>query len=150
MTITRANLEAILVRRAGKVMAIVGLDGASANGANADLNDPIGFALRKAGYGVTSIALVADADVASLSDDDVDLVLDLAELRLLKNLQSNMTNVDFTIGPHSESQSQIGARLEKRIDQLETSIAQDYGVGIGTLEGGTISLDFAEHGDDDE
>lgn len=45
MALTRANVEAILIRRLGGIFEAVGLDGATADGSNEDLNDPIGWAL---------------------------------------------------------------------------------------------------------
>ena len=47
MTLTRASVEAMLIRRAGKLLTVAGLDGATKDGTNADLGDPI---LATAGY----------------------------------------------------------------------------------------------------
>jgi hypothetical protein len=117
-------------------------------GSNASLNDPLGYALRQTGYTVASITSVADSDLASLEVDDIDQILDYAELRTLENIAGNLDDVDITNGPESEKFSQIGASLEKRISRLAANIAETYGAGV-TVETGTITYDFAEHGDDE-
>ena len=65
MALTRANTEAILIRRLGGIFEAVGLDGATADGSNEDLNDPIGWALRQLGKPPDPTA-VSDADVAAV------------------------------------------------------------------------------------
>jgi len=141
MTITRANVETILTRRAGNLMSALGLAVTYA-GSNADLNDPIGYALRKLGYAVASITAVADADLAGLAVADIDALLDLAEYRLLESVVGNWNLADITVLARSEK---LGAlRPDKRLEQLAAKLAE-YGVGAGTLQTGMISLDFAEH-----
>jgi hypothetical protein len=142
MTITRADIESILVRRASGFMAAAGL-AVTVAGSNADLNDPLGWALRKSGITPVLITAVADADVAKATD--VDQLLDLAELRLLENIYGNLTLVDITLGPRKDALGQIGARLEKRIDVLREKIDKEYGIGASILQGGVITLDFADH-----
>ena len=63
MTITRANLESILVQRAGGFMSFVGF-AVTIAGANANLNDPLAYALRQTGYSVTNITSVARSSEA--------------------------------------------------------------------------------------
>lgn len=145
MTLTRANLETILVKRASAYMSAAGM-AITYVGTNADLNDPIGYALRYAGYTVADPAGVADADIAAIGDEDLDAVLDIAEFRLLKNISGNLALVDITTGPISEKLSQLSAALEKRIDKLSAEIALSYGAEI---EVGAIHFDFATHGDDE-
>jgi len=67
MTITRANVESILIKRVGKLMTAADMDGSTVGGTNADLNDPIGRALRRIGYTTASIIAVADVDIAGVS-----------------------------------------------------------------------------------
>ncbi len=145
MAITRANIEAILVRRCGSKMTAAGLDGATVNGSNVDLNDPIGTALRQCGYAVASITAVADADIANVATDDLDKLLDVAELRLLENIAGNLSMVDLAVGPRKESLSQFSEQVEKAISRLEAKCQRLYGVGLGSLSGGAISLDFQEY-----
>lgn len=147
MTVTRANLEAILVQRCGGLLSFAGM-AVTVAGSNASLNDPIGYALRQTGYTVASITAVADADLASLDVDDLDQILDVAEFRTLENISGNLDDVDITNGPESEKFSQIGASLEKRMARLQEKINNDYGAGV-TVETGMITYDFADHDDTD-
>jgi hypothetical protein len=147
MTITRANVESIIVQRCGSLMSFAGM-AVTVAGANASLNDPIGYALRQSGYTVANIASVADADLSSLDDDDIDMLLDYAEFRTLENISGNLDDVDISNGPESEKYSQIAANLEKRMARVQERIDSSYGAGV-VAEVGTISYDFAEHNDTD-
>ncbi len=144
MTITRAQVERILISRCGLLLIAAGLDGVINNGTNGDLNDPIGSALRASGLSVADISFVADSDLSSVTDDLVDQVLDIAEHRALLNIEGNLDQVDITIGPRSESRNQLAAQVRVKIDRLEARISRLYGVGLGTLNAGVIGLDFAE------
>lgn len=144
MTITRTQVERILVRRCGLMMTAAGLDGVTINGTNDDLDDPIGVALRASGLSVADISAVSDADLAAVTDDLIDQVLDIAELRALQNVEGNFDQVDITIGPRSESLNQIAAQLKPKIERLEMRISRLYNIGLGALSAGVIGLDFAE------
>lgn len=147
MTITRANVEAILVQRCGALMSFAGY-AVTVAGSNANLNDPIGYALRQTGYSVASIAAVADADLAVIDDADIDQILDIAEFRTLENVSGNLDDVDITNGPESERFSQVSAALEKRMARLQEKINTAYGSGV-TAATSSILYDFAEHDDTD-
>lgn len=145
MAITRPNVEAVIVARCGALLIAAGLDGTTVDGTNASLNDPIGAALRKAGYTVSNIASVANADLAAVVVGDYDKVLDLAELRTLESILGNLDDVDIKLGPRSESLSQLAAMLEKRIDRLQDKVEEEHGIGLSSLQAGVIALDFADH-----
>lgn len=143
---TRANLESVLVKRAGAMMSVVSMAVTFA-GSNADLNDPIGYALRQAGYAVANAFSVVDADVAEVTDADLDMVLDYAELRLLETISTNLAQyVDITNGPNSEKMSQYSTALDKRIEKLQTKVDASYGASV---EVSAVHYDFATHGDDE-
>lgn len=144
MTITRAQVELILIKRCGLLLIAAGLDGVTINGTNGDLNDPIGTALRACGLSVTDVTSVADGDLASVSDDLFDQLFDIAEHRTLLNIEGNFDQVDITLGPRSESRNQLAAQIRAKIDRLEARISRLYGIGLGTLSAGVIGLDFAE------
>jgi hypothetical protein len=143
MSITRANVEAILIRRAGKKMTVAGLDGTTISGSNPDLNDPIGSAILDMGYNPSSIATITDTDV-SLVGNSISELLDRAELRLLRNIAGNLDLVDIAVGPRKESLSQLHDQIIKQIDKLADDINSKYGSGISALDAGSISLDFQE------
>ena len=144
MTITRANAEAELVGRAGGWMSAAELS-TSAIGANSDLQSPLAFALRK--MGISHHTPITDADLSSIADEDLDQLYDLAELRLLKNVQRNFAAVDIQLGPRRESYDQLGKRLESAITALEAAINKQYGVSGSTITAGVLRVDFAEHDD---
>lgn len=144
MTITRTQVERILIRRCGLLMTAAGLDGVTINGTNADLDDPIGTALRASGLTVADITFVADSDLASVTDELIDQVLDLAEYRALQNVEGNLDQVDITLGPRSESLNQLATQIKPKIARLEARISRMYNIGMGALTAGTVALDFAE------
>lgn len=148
MTLTRAQVELILISRCGPVMKAAGMDVNANPSPNADLNDPIGYALRRLGYSVADVSAVANTDVDDVSTDDYDALFDLAELRTLQNVIGNYALVDSRVGQLSESYSQLRDGLEKRIEKLKDQIESDYGIGGSSLQGGTIELDFVDHNED--
>lgn len=142
MSLTRAQLEAITLKRVGNLMNEAGLD-VEASGVNADLNDPIGWGLRQLGYS-TSPAAVTSAEVAAVDAAHYDQLFDLVEYRALLNTQGNLTAVDIQVGPRRESFSQLGSRLATLIAAKKADLQRDYGFGLGTLEAGVIALDFTD------
>jgi hypothetical protein len=141
MSLTRAQFEAIMVQRIGGWLANAGLP-ITVIGTNEALNDPLGYAIRIAGGTVTSYALVADADVATVADAKLDMLLDLAELRALENVLSNFALVDVKAGPVEAKQSQFADRLERVIARLRSQIAVRYGIDYS--DDWCISLNFTE------
>ncbi len=146
MALTRANVEALVIRRVGKLLAAAGLDGATVSGANADLNDPLGYAIRKLGYTVTTVNAVADADVALVTTADYDRLFDLTELRALENALGNYDAVNLRVGPRSEDLSQLGAQLQKMIDSKRTYIQNEYGVLLNKGQLKSIQVDTPRRG----
>lgn len=134
---TRAQAEQMLVVRCGPIMSAADM-ATTDTGSNADLNDPIGYGVRKAGGAVASYALVTDADVATATN--LDLMLDWAEYRLLENLLTNLDDVDIEAGPRSEKLSQLAAQVERRVIRLMDKLA------LESANVGVFSLNFAEHG----
>lgn len=147
MAVTRAQVETMLVRRRGKLMSAAGL-AVSVSGANADLIDPIGYAIRRLGGSVASIIAITDTDIATVSADDLDGLLDISELRLLQNIKGNLDVVDITTGPISEKLSQLSDSLQEDIKTLTAKVEDEYGVGGTELEAGVLKMNFAEHNED--
>lgn len=147
MALTRAQVEAVLVRRLTKFLTQAGM-AVTTDGTNADLNDPIGYAVRRMGGTVASIAAVADTDLAVISAADTDQLLDLAELRALQSIETHLVDVDVVTGPVRVSKSQLAAQIAKTIDRKATQIANDYGAGV-TAEIGTLDLNLSSRDLDD-
>jgi len=89
-----------------------------------------------------------DADLAGLSSDDTDKLLDVAEVRTLESILGNLNLVDITVGPRKESLSDLGSRIEKKLARLQEHVTNKYGIGAGSISGGVITLDFMETGDE--
>lgn len=145
MAPTRAEVETVLVARRGPLMTIAGMLTTS-GGTNADLNDPIAYGIRQSSGTVASV-VVADADIATVSD--VDSLLDIAELRLLRTIKGRYDRVDIRSGPFSQEFSQLITSLKDDIKDLEQLVADLYGVGGVNVDTGNITMDFASHGDEE-
>lgn len=148
MGITRSEAERILVNRCGALMTAAGLDGITQDGANDDLNDTLGVALRTIGLSVGDISRVLDSDLSSVTDDDIDKFLDVAEFRLLQTIIGNLDDVDIEAGPFTAKYSQLARQLERRMSRLQDKLLVEYGIGGAILEIGVINMNFAMHGDD--
>lgn len=144
MTLTRANVESILVERCGTLMSFVSMAVTFA-GANADLNDPIGYGIRQVGGTVTDVTSVDDDDVATVGSDDYDALFDCAEYRLLNSIVGNLSAVDLQVGPRRESFDQIAKRVQTRADRLLKHLQDTYGLPQVDVQTGKIILDFADH-----
>lgn len=129
MSITRAQLETILIRRVGAWLTLVGRDGTTDTGSNDDLTDPIAVALVRAGYSVASIAAVTNDDLASVPIADAPRLVDLAELRALETIVQAYTSVNTSGLGYSKAASDLGARIESRIAVARAAIEQQYGIG---------------------
>ena len=147
MSITRANLETELVSRVQGYLENVEM-AVTFEGANTDLNGPIGYAIRQSGGTVASPSLVADSDLSSFEASDFDKLADIAEYRLLLNIKRKWGKVDVKAGQLSESLSQFAEQLDVDISALKDDLNTSYGYGVASLSAGVVDLDFAEHDPD--
>lgn len=129
-------------------MTAAGMDGTTVTGANADLNDPISWALAQMDTPPADITLVTDADLAGVSGEDVYELIDLAELRTLESVSGNLALVDVAVGPRRESLSQLANQVETQIARLQKKIQSMYGITGASISSGVISLGFQETYDD--
>jgi len=135
MTVTtRAQYETILLKRLGALLTAAGLDGTNHSGANADLNDPLGYAVRKLGGTVVNLVSVDDTDLATVAASKLDALLDVAQLRTMENVSGNYVLVDNKTGPYSQNLSQVKTALQADIDKLRTKIETEYGIGLASME----------------
>lgn len=149
MTITRANSEVLLVKRAGALMKAAELDSTTVHGSNEDLNDPLANALLRLGLTVADVSLVTDADVAAVSAANTDVFFDLAEYRLAETIQGNLNDVDIRAGPLEEKLSQLARQVDRKLSRLRKHIESEHGIGAGSVDIGIINLNFTEHNDED-
>jgi hypothetical protein len=148
MALTRANIEVILTKRLGKNLAFVEFDSVTDDGTNEDLNDPIGFAIRQCNGTVDDYVLVDDDDVATVSSDDYDKLLDIAEWRTIESILGNFDKYGLKVGPRSGYQSQVREGLEGKIKRVEEWLENAYGFLATEPSVGYIQRDFADHDDD--
>lgn len=147
-TITRAEAETVLLRRCAAWMESVEMDYQTNDGTNADLNDPLGTALRWLGKTVTEHANISDADLSGISSAQVAEMLDIAELRLLESIQRNFAAVDVEITPYSEKFGQLGRRLDRVIEGVQAACLMKYGYGQRPDIAGIVSVRFQQDADD--
>ena len=150
MTLTRASVEAVLIRRAGKLLTVAGLDGATKDGTNADLGDPIAFGLRQLGVTVASPSSPTDAEVGNLADDDQDQFFDMAEIRILETVLNHVLDlVNTEAGSRVDEYSQLANGIQLRLDRAELRARRLYGWTAGTLEASYAYLELAQHGEEE-
>jgi hypothetical protein len=131
-------------------MTVAEMDGSTVDGTNADLNGPIGQAIRDLGYTVSNPVLVSDTDVAQVTDSELNEYLDITELHTLEAILGNLDDVDIRVGPRSEKFNQLAKQVEAKIDRLEKNLDKKYGYTTSTISSGYIIQDRAQHGDDDD
>lgn len=145
MTLTRADTEFLIVPRVGPPMVAAGMDGTTVDGTNVDLNGPIGHAIRDLGYAVTSAVLVADADVAQVTDAQTDEYLDTSTYYALWAILGNLDDVDIRVGPRSEKLNQLALQVERMLARMLERLEDEYGFGGSIVSAGYIQKDIAEH-----
>lgn len=141
MALTRVQAEVILVDRLGPLMSRAGMTVTFA-GSNADLIDPLGWAIRRMGYTVASLGAVTDTDLLGIAE--YDQLLELAEYRTIRNILGNIALVDTKVGPREEKLSQLAPQIRELLKSKWEQLEEEYGVGTPSLEGGVIGLDFME------
>ena len=145
MAITRANIEAIMINRMGATLTACGLDGATVDGTNPAMVDPIGSGLRALGLQPASYVAITDSDLTGVDNSDIDTLLSLIELRLTENAIGNLTRVDITFGPHAEKFDQLRQGLERAAAKIRKALAAkgvDVAGQAGTLTAGTINMGY--------
>ena len=147
MSLTRADVEFLIIAGVGPLLTAAGMDGEEDTGSNLDLNAPIGKAVRDLGYTVASAVLVADADVALVTDAETDQFLDYATLHTLEAILGNLDDVTIKVGPLSEALSDLAKQVERKVTRLLASLDRMYGYGGATVSAGYLRRDIAEHDD---
>ena len=145
MAVTRANVEAVLIKRAGQLMQAAGMDGTTVSGSNTDLNDPIGGAIRRLGYATADMSLVTDADVGQVPSEKLDAFLDLAEVRCLENVIERLDDATVYSGVSGSSRMSSRVRqIQAMVDRKRGYVEREHKLGLGQLEAGSISQDFVQ------
>jgi len=145
MPLTRANVETILIGRAGKILALAGLDGLTRTGANPDLGDPIRVGLASLGLGTATLGVVVDADFAPITAFNVDQLLDVATLAALEAALGNLDQPDQTADTDNvQSLGKLRDSIEATVRRKRLQAERQYGYGLPSLTAGVLDLGFAE------
>lgn len=143
MSLTRAQAEAMLVRRCGRWMSRAKM-AVVTDGTNADLNDPIRLALQAMGLAVADVTSVSDADLVALdvATTKLDEFLDRAEVRTLESVLGNMSDPDITV--EGIGIKQATSQLVKLLDGKREALRKTWGLIGGGISIGTFSGDFQQ------
>lgn len=144
MPLTREAVETVLVRRCGRLMAWANLDGEGHAGSNADLADPIASALRACDVELIDPTEPADDDFLGLAAADHGKFLDVAELRCLESVWGNLDEVTEQEGTDRQEWTRARQEIAARIESKRKQIAEEHGLGMGSLSAGSMTLLWAE------
>jgi len=111
----RAEIDQVLLGRLGGLLSQVGMLGEEGVEWQGGLSDAIGWALRLLGYETASVTDVTDADLAGVTKQHMDALIDLSELRTLETINQNFTRVTAWAGPVKEDWSSMGERLRRMV-----------------------------------
>ena len=138
MAATVAQVKSVVMGRAGRQLALVGLG-------DADLDDPIRSALGSLGLAPAGLAPVADADLAAVGPAMLAALVDLAELRALESVLGNWTEPDQVADTdNSQALGKLRDSLEKTVARKRLQVERAYGIGLPELAAGVLDLGFAE------
>lgn len=129
--LTRAAIEAVMIRRCGGKMIAAGLDGKTQDGTNADLNDPIRTAVSAMHIITVDPINVADVDVAQVTGYAISKLLDLAQLGVLYAVLGNWTDFDQQTGQDVQRANQFADQVRQEITLLEQRLLKPYGPLVG-------------------
>jgi hypothetical protein len=135
MTITRSAVLTVLDHRCGAFLT-------EARKMTGDPTKPneeqcIGWAVRLLGYTTASLTDCVDGDLSPIPDAKADALLDLAELRTLESVQTNLTQVSSTTGPLRDEWNDLSKRLADIIGHKRANIAAQHGISLDKpLDGG--------------
>jgi hypothetical protein len=113
-------------------------------------NEPFAFAIRQMGGSVSDIVAdgVTTTDLSIVTDGEIDKFVDLSEYRAMLNaLTAARRMVSISLGPRSESYSDIADGLAADVAAKKDYIMAEYGLLdaiSGTITAGVVSLDFME------
>ncbi len=131
MAITRAEVEFLLEKRLGRYLSRAQM-AVTAGQENPHLVDPLGWALRQLGYSPASLVTITNSDLAAVAAAHVDALLDLAELRTVESMLTNLSDVNVTAGPVSTDWSNLRTDLLKLAPAKRSNVAAMWGHLLAT------------------
>lgn len=142
MPVTIADLERELINRGlfGRVLALAGLDGKTADGTNADIKAPLIRALPEVGYQAANPLTLVNSDVANLSSNAVERVLLSATRDLLDQVLLNWDRVEASFGADKDALLRFEKRIKAWSDMLDQQLEKKFSVtGAQGFSFGTIT-----------
>lgn len=121
---TAANVTTVVTERCSAYLAKA--RALSGSGSIPDIAPAIGWGVRALGYATASLTTVTDGEVGAVSGDKLDALCDLAELRTLESIQTNLTAVNVTAGPLQENLGQLAERLGEIITEKRKNAGSRY------------------------
>lgn len=131
MTVTRTQVEYIITKRLGGYLARAEMTGETGED-NEYLADPIGWAMRLLGYSPASIITVTDDDLADVASGHTDALLDLAELRTIESMITNLDDVNITAGPVRSEWTALRTDLMKQLIAKRSAVSAMWGHLLST------------------
>lgn len=121
---TVANVTTVVTERCSSYLAKA--RALSGSGSIPDIAQAIGWGVRMLGYTTAGLTTVTDGEVGAVSGDKLDALCDLAELRTLESIQTNLTAVNVTAGPLQEDLGSLAERLGEIVTERRKNIATRY------------------------
>jgi hypothetical protein len=121
---TVANVTTVVTERCSSYLAKA--RALSGSGSIPDIAHAIGWGVRMLGYTTAGLTTVTDGEVGAVSSDKLDALCDLAELRTLESIQTNLTAVNVTAGPLQEDLGSLAERLGEIVTERRKNIATRY------------------------
>lgn len=121
MALSVTDLNSILLKRTSKYLTAAGFVGN-----DADLVDPLRWALSMLGVTTASLTAIVDADLITINGIEIDALLDLAELRTLEISLGNLTSVTVKAGPVTQNLSDLAKNLISILDTKRKGIIARY------------------------
>lgn len=125
MTLTRTRVEQVIESRIGGF--IDQTRELTEDPSKPSILESGSWAMRKLGYTVANPVTFTDVEVALVTDADMDVFLDLTELKTLKSIPGNLPAVDTTVGPQSVKMSNLLPALETMIQRRQAEITAEHG-----------------------
>jgi hypothetical protein len=121
---TVANVTTVVTERCSSYLAKA--RALSGSGSIPDIAHAIGWGVRMLGYTTAGLTTVTDGEVGTVPRDKLDALCDLAELRTLESIQTNLTAVNVTAGPLQEGLGSLAERLGEIVTERRKNIATRY------------------------
>lgn len=119
------DVAAAVMDRCGAFLAAAAAAAGQTDGPSVD--QAIAWALRALGFPVANLLMASTSEVQAVPDAKTDALIDLAELRMLESIQTNLTAVTVKAGPVQEDYNDLSARLATIIEGKQANAAARYG-----------------------